>query len=262
MLQLAQLLDGREITVVLPPRYGDETDRRYPVLYLHDGQNLFDPRKAFAGEAWGVDRTAEALIVAGRIEPLILVGIDHRGVERINEFTPTHDRKRGGGGADRYAQLIADDVKTLVDARYRTLREPRHTGVGGSSLGGLVSLFLVLKRPDLFGTAAVMSPSVWWDRRAILRDVRRAASAFDSRERPRLWVDMGTAESRGQGSARRVLEDARLLHAGLLKAGWVDDRDLHYEEIEGGTHSERAWGDRFERVLAWLFPPGTGLTSG
>jgi predicted alpha/beta superfamily hydrolase len=255
MLQSVQLPSGREITIVLPPQYDDETERRYPVLYLHDGQNLFDPEKAFAGQAWGVDRTAEALIASDRIPPLILVGIDHTGIDRINEYTPTHDRKRGGGGAEAYARLIVDEVKPLVDTTYRTLPDRRHAALGGSSLGGLVSLYLVLKRPDVFSKAAVMSPSVWWDRRAILRDVRRAGPGFSGgRERPRLWVDMGTQESSGEGSARRVLEDARLLHGGLLKAGWVDGVDLHYEEIAGGTHGERAWGERFGRVLQWLYP--------
>jgi predicted alpha/beta superfamily hydrolase len=254
MLQSAQLPNGREITIFLPPQYDDESDRRYPVLYLQDGQNLFDPQRAFAGKAWEVDRTAAALIAAARIPPLILVGIDHTGIDRINEYTPTHDRKRGGGGAESYGRLIAEQVKPLVDTTYRTLPDATHTGVGGSSLGGLVSLYLALNRPDLFGKAAVMSPSVWWDRRSILRDVRRAAARFGAgRARPRLWVDMGTRESGGAGSARRVLEDARLLHVGLLKAGWVDDADLHYEEVEGGTHGEQAWGDRFGRTLEWLY---------
>jgi predicted alpha/beta superfamily hydrolase len=96
-----------------------------------------------------------------------------------------------------------------------------------------------------------MSPSVWWDRRAILRDVRRAAALSG---RPTLWLDMGTAESRGAGSARRVLEDARLLKAGLLKSGWIEGENLHYEEVDGGTHSEQAWADRFGRVLQWVWP--------
>jgi predicted alpha/beta superfamily hydrolase len=141
-------------------------------------------------------------------------------------------------------------LRPVIDRDYRTLGDRRHTGIGGSSLGGLVSLYLSLRHPDVFGKAAAMSPSVWWDRRAILRDVRRGASLA---ERPRLWIDMGTAESRGAGSARRVVEDARLLKAGLLKAGWVENQDLHYEEVEGAAHGEQAWGDRFGRVLEWMF---------
>lgn len=253
-MQPAQLANGRELTTFLPPAYDDQTERRYPVCYMHDGQNLFDPLKAFGGEPWRVDRTATELIEAGRIPPLIIVGIDHTEANRLEEYTPTHDRKRGGGGADAYGRLLIDDVKPLIDRTYRTLADRSHTALAGSSLGGLVSLYLALRHPGVVGQAAVMSPSVWWDRRAVLRDVRRAAATFAGEAaRPRLWVDMGTHESRAQGSARRVLEDARLLRAGLLKSGWSEEVDLHYEEIEGGTHTERAWGDRFGRVLEWLY---------
>lgn len=238
----------RDVIVYLPPGYED-TDARYPVVYLHDGQNLFDPATAFGGQHWRAGETTTALIESGSIPPPILVGIANTGVNRIEEYTPTHDRRRGGGEADPYGRFIVEELKPVVDARYRTLPDRAHTSIGGSSLGGLVSLYLALKHPDVFGKAAVMSPSVWWDRRAILRDVRRAAALTD---RPKVWVDMGTAESRGAGSARRVLEDARLLKAGLLKSGWVEGETLHYEEVEGAGHSEHAWGERFGRVLEWL----------
>jgi predicted alpha/beta superfamily hydrolase len=239
----------RDVVVYLPPGYED-SEARYPVLYLHDGQNLFDPATAFGGQHWRAGETTTALIESGRIAPVIIVGIYNTGEHRIDEYTPTHDRRRGGGDAANYARFIVEELKPVIDAGYRTLIDREHTAIGGSSLGGLVSLYIALKHPAVFGTAVVMSPSVWWDRRAILRDVRRAASLA---ERPRLWVDMGSAESRGAGSARRVLEDARLLKSGLLKAGWVEGETLHYEEIEGGTHSEDAWGDRFGRVLEWVF---------
>ena len=241
----------RDVIVWVPPGY-DESDARYPVLYLHDGQNLFDPATAFGGQHWRAGETATALTESGALAPLILVGIYNAGEHRIDEYTQTHDRRRGGGGADSYGRFIVEELKPMIDAGYRTLADRGNTGIGGSSLGGLVSLYLALKHADVFGKAAVMSPSVWWDRRSILRDVRRAA-ALDAR--PRLWVDMGTAESRGAGSARRVLEDARLLKAGLLKAGWIEGENLHYEEVEGGTHSEHAWAERFGRVLQWLYAP-------
>lgn len=240
----------RDVVVYLPPGYEDSAAARYPVLYLHDGQNLFDPATAFAGQHWRAGETATALIESGRIPPVILVGIYNTGEHRIDEYTPTHDRRRGGGDAALYGRFIVEELKPAIDAGYRTLADRENTGIGGSSLGGLVSLFLAVKHADIFGAAAVMSPSVWWDRRSILRDVRRAASLT---ERPKLWVDMGTAESRGAGSARRVLEDTRLLKAGLLKSGWVEGEDLHYEEVAGATHSEHAWADRFARVLTWLY---------
>jgi predicted alpha/beta superfamily hydrolase len=134
-----------------------------------------------------------------------------------------------------YGRLIVEELKPFIDSTYRTLPDPRHTGLGGSSLGGLVSLYLGLKHPDVFGKLAVMSPSVWWDRRAVLRDVRNARP----KPRLRIWVDIGTREGRHH-----------------LKAGWTEDEDLHYEEVPGASHSERAWGERLDRVIEWLFQPG------
>lgn len=240
------LPDDRDITIFLPPGY-EASDERYPVLYLHDGQNLFDPDAAFAkGQHWRVGETATTLIESARIPPVIIVGINNTGARRLHEYTQTHDRRRGGGGAEAYGQLIVRELKPFVDARYRTLPEAAHTGIGGSSLGGLVSLYLGLEYPDVFSRLALMSPSVWWDRRAILRNVRNARP----KPRLRIWVDIGTREGRYH------VENARLLKAGLSKNGWVEGDDLHYEEVPDGTHSEGAWAERFGRVLEFLFAPG------
>jgi predicted alpha/beta superfamily hydrolase len=240
------LPDDRHVRVFLPPGYEAGADMRYPVLYLHDGQNLFDPEAAFKkGEHWRVGETATALIEAAQIPPLIIVGIDNTGPQRLHEYTPTHDRRRGGGGADAYGQLLVNELKPFIDRTYRTLPEAASTGLGGSSLGGLVSLYLGLKHPRVFSRLAVMSPSIWWDRRVILRYVREA------RPKPplRIWVDIGTREGRYH------VDNARLLKLGLSKNGWVEGDDLHYEEIPGGTHSEGAWAARFDRVLRFLYAP-------
>lgn len=240
------LPDDRNITVYLPPGYDASGGRRYPVLYLHDGQNLFYPDVAFKkGEHWRVGETANALIDAGRIAPLIVVGIDNAGPKRLYEYTHTHDRRRGGGGADAYGRLLVEELKPVIDRKYRTLADAASTGIGGSSLGALVSLYLGLKYPGVFSRVAVMSPSVWWDRRSILRHVR------DARPKPRLrtWVDIGTREG------RHHVDNAQLLRVGMVKAGWVEGDDLHYEEVAGGTHSEGAWAARLDRVLEFLFPP-------
>ena len=249
----AFLPDDRDVLVWLPPGYevGSGTavgNRRYPVLYMHDGQNLFDPDTAFQkGQHWRVGETAGALIAAGTIEPLIVVGIHHTGTTRIEEYTPTADARLGGGLADAYGRLIVEELKPLIDRTYRTLPEGTHTGLGGSSLGGLVTLHLGYKYSHVFGRLAALSPSVWWDRRAILRTVR------STRPRPplKIWVDMGTAEG------RRGLDDARLLKAALVGAGFVEGQDLHYAEYEGATHSEGAWATRVGPMLEWLQRPGT-----
>jgi predicted alpha/beta superfamily hydrolase len=238
------LPDDRDVIVYLPPGYDTRTEERYPVLYLQDGQNLFDPQTAFKkGEHWRVGETATALIEVRRIAPIIIVGIANTGPRRLHEYTPTFDRRRGGGGADLYGQLLTQELKPFIDRRYRTRPEAVHTGIGGSSLGGLVSLYLGLKYPDVFSRLAVMSPSVWWDRRVILRHVR------DARPKPplRLWVDMGTREGRYH------LDNARLLRTGLVKSGWAEGEDLHYEEVAAAGHTESAWADRFGRVLEFLF---------
>jgi predicted alpha/beta superfamily hydrolase len=242
----AYLPDDRDITIFLPPGY-EASDERYPVLYLHDGQNLFDPTAAFVkGQHWRIGETTTALIESARIPPLVIVGIDNTGPSRLHEYTQTHDRRRGGGGADAYGRLIVRELKPFIDARYRTLPDAANTGVGGSSLGGLVSLYLGLEYPDVFSRLAVMSPSVWWDRRAILRNVRAAKP----KPRLRIWVDIGT------GEGRYHVENTRLLKVGLTRSGWVEGEDLHYEEVPEGTHSEGSWAERFGRVLEFLFAPG------
>jgi predicted alpha/beta superfamily hydrolase len=239
------LAGDRDVMVWLPPGYEENGAGRYPVLYMHDGQNLFDPDTAFQpGNHWRVSETASEMIAAGRVEPVIIVGIYNTGPDRIEEYTPTRDARLGGGHADDYGRLIVEELKPFIDATYRTKPEARHTGIGGSSLGGLVTLHLGFQHPRVFSRLAVLSPSVWWDRRAILRTVRQASP----KPNLRLWVDMGTAEG------QRGLDDARLLKAALIGAGWVVGKDLRYAEYEGADHSEGAWAARMGPVLEWLFP--------
>jgi predicted alpha/beta superfamily hydrolase len=236
--------------VYLPPGYGEDPLRRYPVLYLQDGQNLFDPSTAFGGQEWRVDETADELICADAIEPLIIVGIYNAGAERINEYTPTVDTNTGQGGrADLYARMLVDELKPFIDKEYMTQHHAQNTGLGGSSLGGLVSLAIGLKYPKVFGKLAVLSPSVWWSDRIILRDVAQ----FNGSLRPQIWLDMGTQEG---NSPERTLEDARALRDALVGKGWELDRDLCYFEAEGADHSERAWSERVGPMLRFLFPKG------
>jgi len=236
--------------VYLPPGYEGSSARRYPVLYLQDGQNLFDPATAFLGNDWHADTTADDLIRQGRIEPLLVVGIYNTGVRRISEYTPTRDRRlRKGGKAERYAQMLAREVKPFIDHEYRTRKGAADTGVGGSSLGAMVSLVTGLIYPRVFGKLALLSPSVWWDERSILRLIEARAP----RRRPRIWLDTGTAEG---NHPDETVADARRMREVLAANGWREDSDLHYEEAPGHAHNEQAWAERFGRVLEYLFPRG------
>src|SRR5437588_12842 len=234
----------RDLVVYLPPDY-EESDRRYPVLYLHDGQNLFDPETAYVrGMDWKVDETADALIRAGEIEPVIIVGIFNTGVHRIEEYTPTRDRKLGGGHSELYGRMLIEELKPFIEQRYRTLADAHNTGLGGSSLGGLATLYLGFTYPEMFGKLALLSPSVWWDNKAILKIIQRS----QPKPRLRIWLSMGTEES------KTGVRDTNLLDQVLIAKGWREGVDLRYEVIPGAKHEEAAWAERLEPVLRFLFP--------
>lgn len=234
----------RDIIVALPPDYV-VTERRYPVLYLHDGQNLFDGETSFIkGRIWDVHSTVDRLIAEGAIEPLIVVGVYNTGVDRMEEYTPMRDPKLGGGNAKLYGRLLVEELKPWVDAHYRTLDGPTHTGVGGSSLGGLVSLYLGLSWPNVFGRLAVLSPSIWWGRGGMLQYVRH----MHPEPRPRIWLDVGLAEG------PTMLERCDALHRLLQRRGWKEDANLRYLRVPDGRHDELAWAGRVAPFLRFLFP--------
>lgn len=237
---------SRTLRVYLPEEYG--AGRRYPVLYLQDGQNLFDPSNAFLGQHWHLHLTLDELVRHRHVEPLILVGIDNAGVQRIEEYTPTRSAAHGHGGkARRYCQMLVREIKPLVDSHYRTLPDSGHTGLGGSSLGGLLTLYAGLRFPRVFGRLGVMSPSVWWDSRVILRYGQEFRGAI----RPRIWLDTGGREGE---APQQVIADARTLRAVLVNKGWRDGEDLRYVEDPEAPHHESAWAKRAGPMLHFLFP--------
>ena len=234
----------REIVVYLPDGY-DKGERRYPVLYMLDGQNLFEPERSFAGQTWDLADAINEAITVRTAGPMIIVGVDHAGVARIDEYTPTTDPKKNAGGrAADHLRMLVEELKPLIDERYTTSSGAPQTAIGGSSLGGLFALYAVLKRPDVFGAAAVMSPSVWWHDRVILHDV----DAFADRDRPRVWLDIGGREGSEAVGGARALRDR------LRAKGW-SDADFRYHDERRGEHSERAWAGRVRKVLEFLFPP-------
>ncbi len=233
----------RDVLVYLPPGYEADGVRRYPVLYLHDGQNVFD-KATSVGEEWRVDETAQALITSGAIDPLIIVGIYNTGEHRIGEYTPTADPAKGGGQASLYGRLLVEEIKPLIDRQYKTMPGAGSTGLGGSSLGGLLTVYLGLKYPTVFSRLAVLSPSVWWDSREIVREVEGLPGKLPLR----IWLDAGT------GEGEEVMNDARRLRDALLAKGWTAEQDLHYYEAEGARHDEVSWSARVEPFLKFLYP--------
>lgn len=237
---------AHDVVVCLPPGYDRDILHRYPVMYLHDGQNVFDeyPMAPF-GVQWGVDTTARALIHAGLVEPVILVAIGNAGRERIDEYTPTRDAAHDAGGlADQYGNMLVQEIKPLIDQDFRTLTDAANTAVGGSSLGGLLSLHLGLTHPSVFGKLALLSPSVWWDDRWIVRQLSISPAQHETLK---VWLDVGSAET-------RMLKGARLLYRTLIRRGWRPGVDLEYLEAPGALHDERSWGERAGLFLQFLFP--------
>lgn len=245
------LAGKRDLSVYVPPGYHDDPGRRYPLLILQDGQNLFDPQTSFIpGKTWRVAESADEAIAAGEVEPLVIAGVANAGERRLAEYTPTRDWKLGGGEAGKYALMVTRELLPRLHGEYRLRYGPDDTGIGGSSLGGLVSLWLGLRHPDIFGKLAVLSPSVWWNHRYILAYLNDVAPGLH--RRPRIWLDVGDQEG------RRTLTDADLLHARLRKHGWCDDADLHFETLAGGTHDEASWARRVRPMLRFLFPAQGG----
>jgi predicted alpha/beta superfamily hydrolase len=239
----------RDVLVYLPPGYR-RSRLRYPVFYMHDGQNLFDRATTYGGVEWGVDETAERLIRAGEMQPIIIVGIANAGAARIDEYAPTAGKYEVGGGgkqrslglARKYGQFLARELKPFIDSHYRTKPESEFTGTGGSSMGGLVSIFLGLSFPKVFSRLAVMSPSIWWDDAVLFKFIDGLKRALPLK----IWLDTGTDEP-GWNRAR-VLRDC------LLEKGWRMGETFRYLEVPGAKHTESAWAARIDQVLKYLFP--------
>jgi predicted alpha/beta superfamily hydrolase len=240
----------RTVSVWLPPGYLLESNRRYPVFYMHDGQNLFDANTAFAGNPWWADESAEREVRAGRVPPLIIVGVANTP-DRLDEYGPrrcgrnrTHDHSRA------YGRFLVEEVKPFIDSTYRTLPEPEHTGVGGSSMGGLISLHLCKWYPNVFGKCAALSPSLWWDREYFLRNVRVSPVWLD---RCRVWLDVGEHESSSRIGSAATMRRTRRLAKLFERHGLHDGEQFRYVEVPGGGHNEASWGGRFDRVLRFLY---------
>jgi enterochelin esterase-like enzyme len=240
----------RFLRVWLPPGYDDSVNvsRYYPVLYLNDGQNLFEAATSFTGIEWQVDETADRLIREGAIPPMIVVGLDNGGKDRMREYMPYRSMQmmlRVQGS--QYPNFLFKEVMPFVAQNYRVGEGTENTGLGGSSLGALIALYTAASRPNLIGRLLLESPSLWASNRQIIREGRRI-----KRWPERVFLATGTAEAGQKDKDQSMVDDVRELAAILRRAG-LDDRRLRFVVDNGASHHESAWAGRFPEALAFLF---------
>jgi predicted alpha/beta superfamily hydrolase len=227
----------RDIIVWLPPTYSTDTAKRYPVLYMHDGQNIFDPKTSSFGVDWQLDETADSLIKAGLIRELIIVGI-YNTPDRSVEYGDTPL-------GNKYMDFIITKLKPYIDKNFRTLPDRANTATGGSSLGALISFMLIWGHPEVFSQAACLSPAFH------IADINfvKVVDSYSGPKKPlRIYVDVGTVDldsTLKPGSDEMVNE--------LVKKGYKLDKDLYYFIDEGATHNESAWAKRNWRYLEFMF---------
>jgi enterochelin esterase-like enzyme len=243
--------NNRYLRVWLPPEYDAEQNRGryYPVFYLNDGQNLFESSTAFAGIEWQADETADRLIREGTIPPLIIVGLDNTGKDRIREYMPhrsLHPRVLRVQG-HHYPDFLTKEVMPFMSSAYRVATGPENTGLGGSSLGALIALYTVTARPGLIGHLLLESPSLWASHRQALKESRTVRIWPE-----RIFLAAGTAETGSAERSRTVVDDVREL-AAIIRRAVLSEKRLRMVIAEGAGHNEAAWASRFPEALRFLF---------
>jgi predicted alpha/beta superfamily hydrolase len=251
-LDSAHLEARRRITVLRPRFRGRGGAPPTPVLYLNDGQNLFEPARAFAGRTWRVPETLDRLVSDRRVPPLLVVGIDHGGERRAREYLPVDDERnpdaRGPLGR-QYVQFVTREVIPFIERTYPVIGRTSARAFGGSSYGGVAALLAVLERPGVCGRLLIESPSLYVGGKDLLRRARRAP-----RWPSRVYLGVGTAETGRPDVNVETVENVRTL-ASILRAAGLGPKRLRLAVQEGATHSEDAWAARLPEALAFLFGP-------
>jgi predicted alpha/beta superfamily hydrolase len=227
----------RTLRIYLPPSYA-KSDRRYPVIYMHDGQNLYDDATSYAGE-WGVDEAMDALARTHGFEAIV-VGIDNGGDKRMNELNAWSHPEFGAAEGEQYLSFLVDVVKPHIDQQYRTEPGRNSTAIIGSSMGGLASHYAIHARPDVFGMAGVLSPSYWV-----------APQLYDETSAKPLPADARVYLYAGGKEGAETTDDARRMHVQLAAA--TTPQNLTLDIVEAAEHNEAAWRAEFPRVVAWLY---------
>jgi predicted alpha/beta superfamily hydrolase len=238
LIEMPGLGRMRQLRIYLPPGYATST-KRYPVLYMHDAQNLFDDATSYAGE-WKVDETLDALAKAGKLE-LIVVGIDNGQDKRMNELNPWTTERFGVGEGKQYMDFIVHTVKPMVDRSYRTLPDRANTAIMGSSMGGLISHYAIVQYPEVFSKAGVFSPA-YWTAPASYAFVAEKPLAKDAR----VYMLMGAEEG------DTMVPDAERM-AGVVRASGLPAEQLVFKIVPGAHHNEGFWSTEFQEAVLWLF---------
>lgn len=233
------LRNYRDVVAALPLSYHQEPDRTYPIIYMQDGQNLFDPATSYAGD-WRLSQTLAELSREGT--EAIVIGIANTGKHRLDEYSPFQHPGRGGGAGDRYLAFIAETLKPMVDRCFRTRPARPETFIAGSSMGGLISLYALYRYADVFGGGAVLSPSLWFANRAIFRYVEENANLAVGR----LYLDIGLNEPES------AIADVRRLRDLISERGSMSETEFAYVEDAAGRHNEATWGIRVRQALSFL----------
>jgi predicted alpha/beta superfamily hydrolase len=237
--------NSRGVWVYFPPSYNENTLARYPVVYMHDGQNLFDPRYAFGGNTWKVadtlDGGIDALDPSWHLPEVLVVGPENTP-DRIAEYTPVPDPSYGGGSGDKYLRFLIEELKPVIDRDFRTVPDGAVTTLAGSSLGGLITAYAGITHADVFSRIGVISPSTWWDNRYII------GAVTSSTQRPALvYVDSGDS-----GPDNDDVGNTHDLAQAYRNIGYRDGATLSYVVQAGGQHSEIYWAQRLPGALRFL----------
>jgi predicted alpha/beta superfamily hydrolase len=237
---IPQLKKTRKVSILLPHNYDKNTQKRYPVLYLQDGQNLFNPQSPYGN--WAIDQKLAVLAEKG-IGDVIVVAIDHAGSERVNEFLPIRNNKVGNSEGKKYVRFIADTLKPFVDSTYRTLADRLHTGIGGSSMGGLITIYAGLMYPSVFGRLMAFSPSLW-----VTQNVPFEAIPFKSPLPTKIYAYAGGREGTS------MIPNVKRFRDNLKNKG-LQDSEVNFKLVidPQGSHSEMRWGQEFPKAIEWLF---------
>lgn len=240
---MPQLGRHRRIWACLPPDYWANPTRRYPVVYMQDGQNLFDNPEATFG-SWGIDKAMNRLFLQPSISNFqfpIIIGIENGGIHRLAEYSPWNNAQHGGGKGVQYLDFVCETLKPFVDEHLRTLPGREHTGIMGSSMGGLITLCAAIERPEVFGMAGVFSPSLWFSK-----------SVFQMVKNRKPVLPVKILLMAGQQESRNMVGELLDMYETLLEAGHGEE-NLHYDLHSDGVHSEWFWAREFEHALRWLF---------